>query len=100
MTKRSLYQCFNARCHGERIVCAKGYRLGRKADSISLLKLQKGAPLEYSVCQDCPDYVEMGGPVSKKDRGWERKDREGRQGNSSAAKAGSLLRRLLWKTIS
>jgi len=71
---RSLYQCYNAKCRGVRIVCGKGQTLGPKGNgngTISLLKLKRGTPLEYSVCQDCGDFKSMGGPVAAKDRGWD-----------------------------
>jgi len=70
---RSLYQCYNARCRGARIVCGKGHTLGSTDNgngTISLLKLKRGAPLEYSVCQACIDFASMGSPLTKKDRGW------------------------------
>ena len=73
MSNRSLYQCFNARCQGVpcRIVCAKGHRLGNADDgTVPITRLKRGEPLEYSGCQGCPDYDEMGGFVAKEDRGW------------------------------
>jgi hypothetical protein len=72
--KRSLYQCFNAKVRGDRIECAKGHNLGYKygkiEDSLSIRRLIRGAPLELAVCQECPDYDEMGPPIPKEERGW------------------------------
>lgn len=65
--KRSLYQCYNARCWNENIRCAKGHSLPRMASYYSLML---GKPLELSVCQACPDYDEMGPPVAPEDQGW------------------------------
>ena len=69
--KRSLYQCFNAKTGPAKIYCDAGYRLSKRNDkAISMLKLERGDPLEIDICQDCPDYDEMGGSVEKEDRGW------------------------------
>ena len=72
--KRSLYQCLNAKVMEDRIYCAKGHRLNanptQKADTLSILRLQRGEPLEMSICQGCSDYDEMGQPVQKNERGW------------------------------
>ncbi len=73
--RSSLYQCGNAHCQGEKIVCIKGHRFSsdpffRDNGAISIKRLQRGAPLEYSVCQECPEYDEMGPPVPPKERGW------------------------------
>jgi len=71
LKKRSLYQCAHARCRLDRIVCSKGHALSTLANgTISLIRLKRGAPLEYSVCQDCRDFKSMGGPLNKKGRGW------------------------------
>jgi len=68
LTKRSLYQCSNARVRGPKLVCEKEHKFPIVASSI--LVLARGAPLELSCCQECPDYDEMGPPVAKEDRGW------------------------------
>ena len=68
--KRSLLQCFNAKVCGDDIYCCKGHLFGNNKDTISINRLARKEPLEYEVCQDCKDYDEMGGPVSREDRGW------------------------------
>lgn len=74
MVKRSLYTCFNAKCEGNIIVCDKGYRLASGyARTMSILPLRRGAPLELTVCQACPDYNNSGNfrdPVPPSERGW------------------------------
>jgi len=72
MSKRSLYQCFNARVKGDRIYCAKGYRLsGRSGDgTMNIRRLSRGEPLELAICRECINYDEMGPPVPKEERGW------------------------------
>ena len=70
---RSLYQCLNAKvCGGEYISCSKGHSLfpSSSAGSVSIRWLALGKPLEMTVCNNCPDYDEMGPPVEEKDRGW------------------------------
>jgi len=76
-TKRSLYQCFNAKVKGGDISCAKGHEVfkgehgGRTNYSrIPVLRLKRGAPLELGICLNCPDYDEMGPPVPREERGW------------------------------
>jgi cytochrome c5 len=69
--KRSLYQCFNAKVKEDRIYCAKAYALSRTNDgAVAATKLVRGEPLELTVCQDCPDYSEMGSPLPEEERGW------------------------------
>jgi len=70
--KRSLYQCFNAKVKGDRIYCAKGYRLSgmSRGGTIYIKRLSRGDPLELAVCQECADYDEMGPTVPKEERGW------------------------------
>ena len=70
--KRSLYQCFQARCLlGEELLCAKGHPLGGKSsETIPYLRLMRGDPLICTVCQKCPDFDDMGEQVTKEDRGW------------------------------
>jgi len=70
MSKRSLYQCFQAKVKGDRIFCAKGHDLSKMTGDIAVTRLVRGEPLELAVCQDCNDYDEMGGPVAPEDRGW------------------------------
>lgn len=72
--KRSLHQCLEAKCREDEIYCAKGHILGHTAGipraTISIIRLERGEPLEMSACQNCPDYDEMGPPVPKSERGW------------------------------
>ncbi len=72
--RRSLYTCQNAVVKGDVIVCDKGYRfegsLSTRDGNISVLRLQRGTPLEFTICQTCPDYDCMGDPVLEADRGW------------------------------
>ncbi len=75
MVKRSLYTCQNAQVRGDVIVCDKGYRfegsLSTRDGNISILRLQRGTPLEFTVCQKCPSFDYMGDPISEKERGWQ-----------------------------
>ena len=70
---KSLYQCQNAKVlpgkKGYRIVCTKGYSPGDK-DFICYHRLERGFPLEYKACQDCPEMDLMGDEVEPDDRGW------------------------------
>jgi hypothetical protein len=69
--KRSLYQCFNARVKVDKIYCAKGWPLSiRKDGTVDLIRLIRGEPLEFAICQGCVDFDSMGDPVAAKDRGW------------------------------
>ena len=71
--KRSLYCCLQAKVKEDRIYCAKGHPFSASAkgrETIPVLKLVQGDPLELTVCQKCPDYFELGPPVEKADRGW------------------------------
>jgi len=71
MKKRSLYQCFNAKVLGENIYCAKGHRFtSQPSGFVHVFRLLRGCPLEMKVCQDCPDFLECGGPLPKNQRGW------------------------------
>lgn len=68
---RSLYQCGNARVIGGtpkefEIVCSAGHKLSGNY----YLALARGKPLEFTICQKCLDYDEMGEPVEPQDRGW------------------------------
>lgn len=77
MRKRSLYQCLNAKVLGDKIYCSKGHKLGGvKGGRLDVLRLIRGEPLELSICQDCPDYDEMGPPVPKEERGWANLEQE------------------------
>lgn len=67
----SLYQCFNARVGHGRIYCAKGHRLGLACDGmLDVERLAWGAPLEFKICQDCPDFSGMGDAIPAEERGW------------------------------
>ena len=70
--KRSLYQCFNAKVQGETISCSRGHFLTKASvtGSISTKRLQRGEPLELTVCQACEAYDEMGPPIPAGERGW------------------------------
>jgi len=63
---RSLYECYHAKVKDRRIYCAKGHRLPNS----SIKPLESGAPLEYMVCQKCPDFSRMGKPIAARHRGW------------------------------
>jgi hypothetical protein len=68
---RSLYQCGNARCQGKLIACSEGHPLSpRKDGTIDTIRLVRGEPLEFKICQECADYDHMGDPVPKEERGW------------------------------
>jgi len=67
---RSLYQCFQAKVKGDRLVCASGHSIGSKDGSLPIVKLQRGDALELSACRDCPDYNEMGPSLPPEERGW------------------------------
>lgn len=77
--KRSLYDCLQAKVKGDRIHCAKGHCLSKAMEksllvipgSLAIKRLIRGNPLEFEVCQDCPDFDQMdGGKVGPQDRGW------------------------------
>lgn len=70
--KRSLYECFNAKVKGNMIYCAKGCTLQTKGPEPLIRRLERGAPLICSVCQDCPDFDPMGPPLRKNERGYNR----------------------------
>ena len=72
MGKRSLYQCYQAKCRGNEIRCGEGLRISHTTrGTIPVEKLAKGEPLEPEVCQTCPVYDHMGPPVPAAQRGWE-----------------------------
>jgi len=67
--KRSLYDCLEARAKDDRIRCAKGHILS--STRVSILRLIVGKPMDYTVCQNCPDFNPHDGePVSELDKGW------------------------------
>ena len=70
--QRTLYECFHARVNGDRIYCDKGHQLLKKSGdgSIGIGRLISGKQMGFQVCQDCPDFEEMGPPISPKERGW------------------------------
>ena len=70
--ERSLYMCANARVSGDWINCRAGHRLDKlsKNGSANLRRLRNGERLEFSVCQNCPDYDKIGPPVPNGERGW------------------------------
>ena len=72
MMKRSLYQCFEAKVNGEEIYCAKKHVLDSRIDdgTISIRRLERGEPLEMTVCQKCKDYNRMGEPIPRNEMGW------------------------------
>jgi hypothetical protein len=71
-TKRTLYECFNARVKGDRIFCGKGYPFLSKSQdgSIGIRRLSSGKQLAFQVCQECPDFDEMGSAIPVNERGW------------------------------
>jgi hypothetical protein len=70
--KRTLYECSHARVKGDRIYCQKGHRLLKKSEdgSVGIGRLSSGKQLAFQACQDCPDFDEMGSPVSSSEKGW------------------------------
>ena len=73
MQMHSLYQCSHARVDSEKpeLYCDKGHGIGKQGYKvIAKSKLEHGKPLEPSICQQCPDYDEIGGPIPKSERGW------------------------------
>jgi hypothetical protein len=67
---RSLYQCWYAKVNSfgktpdkARIYCKKGYDLDVPEGTIPIIMLEKDNPLEFNVCQKCPDYLEQTEPV-------------------------------------
>ena len=72
LKKRTLYECFHARVKGDRIYCQKGHWLLKKSEdgSVGIGRLSGGKQLAFQVCQGCPDFDEMGPPVSSGEKGW------------------------------
>ena len=67
----SLYECLNARVKNGEIYCRKNHRLSRSVCStVPLKSLQRGKPLVFATCKNCPDFCSMGGPVPEEERGW------------------------------
>ena len=67
----SLYQCLNTGCKDGRIRCKKGYKLMSQGDgSTRLSQLKIGRPLEFTVCQQCPDFSSLGDSIPEEERGW------------------------------
>ena len=50
---RSLYDCVHALTQGKKVWCAKGHQFSKAA---SIKAIQRGAPMVYSICQDCVDF--------------------------------------------
>ena len=69
--KRTLYECSHPKVKGDRIYCAKGYRLGSNKDgTIPVTQWARGDPLELKICQSCPSFESMGDPVPADEKGW------------------------------
>ena len=64
---RSLYQCLNAKVRGEILQCSKGHEF---PSNVTVRALARGAPLVFACCQNCEDYIEIGPPIPKSERGW------------------------------
>ena len=68
---RSLYCCGEAKVvtgtKGPMLVCQAGHDFPAR---VTYLCLERGNPLELAMCQDCPDYREIGPPVPRAERGW------------------------------
>jgi hypothetical protein len=61
----SLYQCGHARIKDDKIYCDKG-----KLVPLSIRNLVEGKKLEFTICQLCTDYDEIGDSVPDSERGW------------------------------
>ncbi len=81
--ERSLYQCSHAIVQGSKSVgprfnavhsrwnCMIECTAGRKfPDGTNYYHLANGKRLEFTVCQECPDFDSMGPPVPDGERGW------------------------------
>lgn len=67
----TLYECSKAKVRGEHIFCAAGHRLCNLNDgTINIRRLERGDPLKFAICRDCPDYDSMEPPVPAKEMGW------------------------------
>lgn len=68
---RSLYQCYEAKVLMENIYCKKGHKFPDTPEgTMNIRRLQRGEPLQLTVCQDCPDFNYMGDQIQKSERGW------------------------------
>jgi len=68
---RSLWQCGNARCQGDKVACAAGHKLSQRKDgTIDTLRAARGDTLEFGICQRCSDYDHFGDPIPAEERGW------------------------------
>ena len=69
--KISLYECFNAKVLDDDIYCTKGHHLGNRQDgTVGVIRLQRGEPLIFTVCQSCSDFERIGEAIPKEERGW------------------------------
>lgn len=76
-TKRTLYECGQAKVKGRRIYCRQGLALSREGDgSLDIRYLAEGHSLIMAVCQTCTEFKRMGQPVAEKDRGWQKAKEE------------------------
>ena len=56
--KRITFSCFNGKVRGDRVFCAKGYRLGgNKSATMPLLSVLRG--MSSGACKSCPDYDDV-----------------------------------------
>ena len=70
-TKRTLYECGQAKVKGRRIYCCQGLALSREGDgSLDIRYLAEGHSLIMAVCQTCTEFSRIGQPVAEKERGW------------------------------
>lgn len=70
-TKRTLYECSNARAKGDRIYCSKSHLLGtNRLGTLEVKRLARGEPLKMTVCQTCEDFSSMGDKVAENEKGW------------------------------
>jgi hypothetical protein len=58
-SRRIPYDCFNAIVKGDRVVCKRGYGIGRSKDG-SMLLVTVLAGRSAKICQMCPDYDDDG----------------------------------------
>ena len=71
-TKRTLYECGQAKVKSQRIYCAKGIALSREGDgSLDIRYLAEGHSLIMAVCQTCSEFKRIGRPIAEKERGWQ-----------------------------
>jgi hypothetical protein len=76
-TKRTLYECGQAKVKGRRIYCSQGMALSRESDgTLDIKDLEEGHSLIMAVCQTCTEFTRMGQPVAEKDRGWQKPKEE------------------------